>query len=119
MSKFVKLGEEASVFFDPFTKIKLITNQVVELPEDYKASKKVVVALKNGHIQYASEEEYLAANGGAKTEEGEEGDEDEVELSSLTKNELIAHILETSEEHTEEALKALKKAELLEIAENL
>jgi len=56
-SKHVKLGEKASMFYDPTTKLKVVPGKAVELSNDNIRSKRVIRAIKSGHLDYADSED--------------------------------------------------------------
>ena len=58
MAKYVKLGQKSTIFHDPTTNIKILPNQVVSLSGKSKMSKKILNALRGGHLENATEEEY-------------------------------------------------------------
>lgn len=143
-SKFVKLGEKASVFFDPTSKLKITPNQAVELSNESRMSKRVIAALKSGHIEYAyqgDEDDQLqqitqdSLSKGKKDQkvarksktddkpkdsdpvnddEGEDDEWDEKSLMRLKKQELINMAKENGSEFTEEELEDSNKEELTE-----
>lgn len=53
MAKFVKLGNQASFFYDPATKFMVRKNAIVELTMAAATSAKVKSALLGGHLVYA------------------------------------------------------------------
>jgi hypothetical protein len=55
--EYFKLGEKASIFYDPSTQV-LIRQGEVQAFKSLPKSKKVGLARRNGHITSASEEEY-------------------------------------------------------------
>lgn len=55
--EYLKLGETASIFFDPTTKLLIRANEVVALSSLPK-SKKIGLAKRSGHITSATKEEY-------------------------------------------------------------
>lgn len=59
MAQYFKLGTKASVFFDPATKLKVVNSQVVKVDNRVK-SEKIIKALRNGHLEKATKEEYEA-----------------------------------------------------------
>ena len=55
MSKSIKLGEKATMFFDPISGLKVIPGQVVTPTKNQLSSKKVTNALRYGHLEYTDE----------------------------------------------------------------
>lgn len=110
--RFVKLGETASSFSCPSTGISVGVGAVVELTPTIKASKKVIAALKGGHLEYAEESE-IPEDGG----ESEGGKITEEFLNSKTKAVLVPMalaLLTDEDEEDAEDIEAMKKAELVE-----
>jgi len=56
-SKFVKLGEKASMFFDPTSALKVVPGQAIELSNGNKKSKRIIRAIKSGHLDYADSDD--------------------------------------------------------------
>ena len=64
MAKYLKLGEKAGMFFDPTSQVLIRGSEVVKV-ERLMKTKKLVVALNQGHVINATEEEYTNfLNGG-------------------------------------------------------
>jgi hypothetical protein len=76
--KYLKLGPKATIFFDPTTQI-LIRGTEVIAAKAFKTSKKLALALNQGHISWATEEEYNASK-----EEGVKGKEIAKPVNRLT-----------------------------------
>lgn len=57
--KYLKLGPKATIFHDPFTRILIRGTEVLAFKAVPK-SKKLAVALAQGHVSWASEEEFKA-----------------------------------------------------------
>ena len=55
--KYLKLGEKASMFFDPGTQVMIRNNEVVAF-ERIPQSKKLSLAIAQGHVLRATEEDY-------------------------------------------------------------
>lgn len=85
MAKYVKLGKQASSFFDPVTRLSLVPGQVCKVPLGANTSQVYTTAIKNLHIVPAAEEEF---------EEYEESvadkKEEEAKTSKKKKKELAA-----------------------------
>jgi hypothetical protein len=58
MAKFVKLGEQASVYSDPTSNLLVIGKDVIKLNPKQETSKRVKKALSGGHLIHATEDEY-------------------------------------------------------------
>lgn len=65
--KYLKLGEKASIFFDPTTRLLIRGKEVIALKAIPK-SKKLSIALNQGHVVNATEEEYEAFLAGNEAE---------------------------------------------------
>jgi len=50
MAKYVKLGEKASMFYDPTLNLKVLPKKVIELPKNYRIGKITMRAIANGHL---------------------------------------------------------------------
>jgi hypothetical protein len=57
MAKYYKLGEKATLFFDPTTQVLIRGKEIIEVTRLPK-SKKLAVAINQGHVVVATEEEY-------------------------------------------------------------
>lgn len=131
--KFVKLGEKASIFFDPTSRLKVVPGKAYELSVQANASKRVRRALKAGHIEYASKDEdgkleFVALSVKVKKaqeqkqeDKADELDPDEVDyslaaLKRLNKPQLVALALEIEGiEEDEDELKDLNKEPLIDL----
>ena len=60
MSKkvYVKLGEKALSFFDPTSRLQLAKGEVIEIEKSKLITKKATVAMRQGHLSYAFQEEF-------------------------------------------------------------
>lgn len=136
--KFLKLNKNAHTFHDSKSKVTLSNKQVVKVKGPL--SKKVQLALSNGHLVEATEEEFdkcqadheafLKRTSKVKTkvepakEEEEEEDEDEDEdgdgLDELKKDQLIAKAKELPGigENDLATISSMKKDELIEFIRN-
>jgi len=119
-TKYVKLGKNASIFWDSSCGLKVQNNEVVIFQNKHKLSKRVDKALKNGHLEFATEEEYndflsdLAVEG---TVVAAAPEKKEVDFNKMKKSELVDYIVENSE--TEESdVDGLTKAELIQFIED-
>lgn len=131
--KYFKLGPDASIFYDPFSKLKVVNNVPGKAPASKVTvkNKKVTSAKSKGHIQEIDEEEYnrLFKKYGPKdsteepeVEDDEDGDEEDEgpDFEAMSKAELDKFAEETlGMEGTElEEFKSLnKKGKLEKIAE--
>lgn len=124
----VKLGEKASMFFDPTTKVKVLPNQAVPVSNREKESKKFKRAIAAGHLERVSEDEANKINskqskrvakilGESKTESAGKGKkDDEVEdkpVEKMNKGELVAHAVKNGM-GTKEEMEDLNKPDLLD-----
>jgi hypothetical protein len=57
MANYLKLGEKAESFFDPISRLKITKGKVVKL-DSIPKTPKVLKALKNGHIEKTTEDDY-------------------------------------------------------------
>jgi hypothetical protein len=117
--KFVKLGSKASSFSCPTTGLTLITKQVVKLTTEQQLSKKVILAIRGGHLQAVNEAEYNKfmdkANNETDNQETEETVIYTVEmLSSYNKAKLAELIAELDPENEDDLMK-LTKPELIDL----
>ena len=103
MAKYVKLGSKASVFHDPTTNTKVLPGQVVEVKGVSKFSKKIIAAISGGHLENATQEEYLKYKGGVK----------------VNSNNDNSNWVEEWDDFDEESLKGLTNAKLVELANHL
>lgn len=129
MAKYVKLGEAANSFADPFTGFKIHGKQVVEETPEMLAGTKYKNAKKKGHIVGSDKDEFEAYQASLKNstkakinkveEPEEEEEEDDLQtqktLDKLTKDE-IKDLIEENFNHdkTEDEIEGMKKAELIE-----
>lgn len=100
-AKYVKLGDKANSFYDPISTLKVLPGQMVELTEKALKSKKVINALRQGHLSYTDSE-------------------DEGKLETV-KTEQVNDVANTTQKPTEvpvtkESLMKLNKAELVKLA---
>ena len=122
MAKYVKLGSKASVFHDPTTNTKVLPGQVVEVKGVSKFSKKITAAISGGHLENATEEEYLKFKGGGKVVSNTDtanwledwDDFDEESLKGLTNAKLVELAVHLESETDEKELAKMNKAELVE-----
>ena len=111
--KYVKLGEKASSFSCPTTGISITGDSVIELTPIIQSSKKIIAALKGGHLEYADSSE-------VPDEEGDEdtsGQVNEAFLNSKNKADLIPmalELLDDEDEEDEDDIHKMKKPELIE-----
>jgi hypothetical protein len=62
MAKYVKLGDKAESFYDPFSKFSIVRKEVKELVGNSLKSNRVKSAIKGGHLVYASQVEFEKVN---------------------------------------------------------
>lgn len=129
----VALGESALSYYDPSLGLKVLPGQAVELPKNWKQSKKTSKAIKAGHLDLVSKgdlEDYtvveftdhrvgaMAPDGNdvKKTEEEEEEDDVELTVEGLkadnNKDALIQMAIEAGSEYSEEDLDGMNKTEI-------
>ncbi len=129
MAKYVKLGEKASSFFDPFSRLTLAGKQEVVLL-DAKAlkSNRVKSALKGGHLSYASESEFAEFGGivpedtkekTAKKDEDEDDDEKTIESKYGTNAEELLAYYKKTYEVSKTDIKKFKALSLQEMVDEL
>lgn len=105
--KYLKLGDNATSFYDMGTGLKISGKDVVAVNEAYiNQGKRTRRALQGGHLIYATKEEYEEANG-VKAES-------ENTVESLSKK---FYTLYQSGKSTKELADAFNKAQLVKIAE--
>lgn len=105
--KYLKLGDNATSFYDMGTGLKISGKGVVAVNEAYiNQGKRTRRALQGGHLIYATQEEYEEANG-VKAES-------ENTVESLSKK---FYNLYQSGKSTKELADAFNKAQLVKIAE--
>lgn len=80
MKYFVKLGVKATLFYDPKYNLKLSGNQVAEISQEVKASRKVSSALNGGHLVIISEQEFKELTGEKASVEQSSGNEVDYEV---------------------------------------
>lgn len=124
--KYVKLGEKASLFFDPTSKTKVTPGTAVELSNTAKMSKRVIKAIKSGHLDYVADNELedltvKSLRKDATTKKVEKKDEVDAEveyteksLMKLKKSALIDLAKENFTEYDDEELEGMTKDELTE-----
>jgi hypothetical protein len=124
--KYVQLGDEAKQgnFFDPFLGLKLLPGKIVELPSNFRKSKKTLSALRGGHLAYADSEDvenYLKNNpdNSDDNSDDDDGDDDddvvtEAVINKMNKSQLFAFILTQDEDAKKDDY--ADKAELKEAA---
>lgn len=105
--KYLKLGDNATSFYDMGTGLKISGKDVVAVNDAYiNQGKRTRRALQGGHLIYATQEEYEEANG-VKAE----SENNTVSLSDKFYN------LYQSGKSTKELADAFNKAQLVKIAE--
>lgn len=101
--KYLKLGDNATSFYDMGTGLKISGKDVVAVNEAYiNQGKRTRRALQGGHLIYATKEEYEEANGV------------KADLADLSKK---FYTLYQSGKSTKELADAFNKAQLVKIAE--
>lgn len=108
--KYLKLGDNATSFYDMGTGLKISGKDVVAVNEAYiNQGKRTRRALQGGHLIYATKEEYEEANGVKAESENENNT-----VESLSKK---FYNLYQSGKSTKELADAFNKAQLVKIAE--
>ena len=106
--KYLKLGDNATSFYDMGTGFKISGKDVVAVNEAYiNQGKRTRRALQGGHLIYATKEEYEEANGVKAESENNT-------VESLSKK---FYNLYQSGKSTKELADAFNKAQLVKIAE--
>lgn len=109
--KYLKLGDNATSFYDMGTGLKISGKDVVAVNEAYiNQGKRTRRALQGGHLIYATKEEYEEANGVKAESENTENNT----VESLSKK---FYNLYQSGKSTKELADAFNKAQLVKIAE--
>lgn len=120
--KYLKLGENASSFYDPQTGFGLVPGEVKPIVPAYLKVARIRRFLKGGGLTYASKEEYneylasLKAKTKPKIKETEKPDND---LGSMKLSELKEYVsdLGWDSEDIEKAQEFTKKADLISFIE--
>ncbi len=123
MAKYVKLGDNAESFFDPYSRLSLAGKQVLLLEGKSLTSNRVKLALKGGHLSHATQEEFVKAGGKViekKTQESVKEDDKPTFESKYgnTAEELLA-FYEKTYQVTEKDIKAFKKLSLEDMVKEL
>lgn len=129
MSKYLTLGEKAQSFHDPITGVNLSSKgEVVEISVKEAKSKRIITALKGGHLVAASKDmfdHYQTTTGKkpAKPAKPTEEEDDVVvtNISEMNVKQLQAYILQNQGEiydtpYTKDDLKSVSKDDLKAIA---
>lgn len=131
MEKYIALGEKASTFFDPVTKLNLVGNEIKPIVQAFLKSPRVKRFLKGGGLTLVGKEEYkeyLASQKEGKVkkaqtegddEDDDEGDDEGTEkkaFENMSIKQLKTHIEKSGweKEDIEAGLELTKKAELIE-----
>lgn len=127
--KYLRLGEKASTFNDSSANLSISNRQVVPMTAIHRMSKRVIKALKTGHLEYTSEKKYnkylteLAAEKEAKPTVDSGNDDsdastyqamDEKVLGKM-KNEELTEIITENSDITEDDLDGFVKADLVKV----
>ena len=121
MAKIVKIGEHASFFYDPTSKVQLVPGEVIELNKRQEHSKKIKKALQGGHLVLASKEEVEAFKNGEPLEKEvdknwlESFDPTDSKAVSKLKNDELKELIKytSDEEYDEDDFDDMKKADLI------
>jgi hypothetical protein len=124
MEKYITLGEKATTFFDPDTKINLVGKEVKKVLAAQLKSPRVKRFLKGGGLVLVGKEEYkeyLASIEKSKVtlKNEEEDTKAEKTLQEMSIKELKAHIEKSGWEQKDidDGLQLVKKADLIEFIE--
>lgn len=116
--QYVKLGEKASMFYDPTTEVKVLPGQAVGVTNREKESKKFKRAIGAGHLERISKEEAEELNSSTtkaneKAAADVEADQSEEgrSLGKMSKSELVEKAMEL-DLGTEKELDDMSKREL-------
>lgn len=104
--RYVKLGEKALSFYDPISGLSITTGEAVELTVTHRQSRRVIKALKSGHIENVDSEEldnYITIDADGAVEKPEEEPAEEKDWKDAV-------------EYNEKYLNKLKVAQLRELA---
>lgn len=110
MAKFVKLGEKATMFFDPTINLKVLPNKIVELPKNYRRGKLTAKALRSGHLKETNEKD----NWDDDDIDFDNIDYSESKLMKMKQVELVEVAAHNESDYTEDELGDMKKKELVE-----
>lgn len=116
MSKYIKLGKKAEVFYDPYSGVLLAKRDVIKLQGKGLRSDKVRKAINSGHLALSSETEYKKAKGSDVVELNKDvtTEFDEIDetlggqFDGLEKSELVDFLEENYEIDDEEVVKFKK-----------
>ena len=117
---FLKLGEHASMFFDPTSMVKILPGQVVAVNAKQQQSKKLKKAKNAGHVIVATADEYEDYLAGVKEKAAPASEEDteEVDIYSMKKSALVKHASEVlADDYSKEDLNEMTKADIIELLE--
>ncbi len=67
---YVQLGEKAGMFYDPTSRVKVLPGQVVEVATFQQHSKKLIKAIKGGHLDKATKEDFDKCENSIKAPKG-------------------------------------------------
>ena len=120
--KFVKLGDKAFSFSDPFSKLNIRKGEIKELETvNQKRSIRIKTALKGGHLEPATEAEFDkyqdSLSPDSETREKSTPTMEE-QLSEMTKADLVEYY-RSHYEVSEEDLKSFEKLKQKEMVEEL
>lgn len=116
--KFVKLGEKASSFACPTTGLKITRpGVIVELLPEHEKSKKVKAAIKGGHLESATEEEFDNQNSSGEAQETVTHTLESLTTKEVKKDDLVAiaiGFLTEDDDENEKSLNGMKKEDLVD-----
>jgi len=108
MAKYLKLGSKASTFFDPYSRLNISGNEVVELNPKQIKSDFVKKSLAGGHLSVATEAEFLKFKGIDKIPEKPKEKKEPGKFDDLTEEELQKYY-EDNYQVTKAEIKAFAK----------
>ena len=124
-AKHVKLGEKASVFYDPTSGLKVTPNRAVELTKEAQISKRVIKAIKSGHLDYVHDDEMgdlevmsVEDQQPRKTADTNKKKVEANKQKAQDQKSAASDEAEDEDEWDEKSLKRLKKDELVKMAKD-
>jgi hypothetical protein len=117
---YLQLGENAGMFFDPTSRVKINPGQMVEITSVQANSKKLKKALAGGHIQRVSKEEFEKCQKKVSVKDAASKEstfptavkEETPKAKTPKADDLISNILENFEGYTKKELKKKSVKEL-------
>jgi hypothetical protein len=116
--KFIKLGEKAESFQCPTTGITVLKGEVVAINLLQSTSKKISMALKGGHLEKATEEEYDNFISGVKVI-NKKNDKPTIEEIGNMNKAAIRNLIDTEFPDHGNNLSPMSKSDLLDLYSDL